>query len=254
MLERYEHGAVLELRLARPPANALSPQLIATLRDAVDEAQYGAQAIVISGAAGMFSGGLDVPELLELDRPAMHEVVRDFFAMMRVLAASPVPIAAAITGHSPAGGAVIALFCDYRVMAAGPFKIGLNEVQVGLSVPTPILAALVRAVGGHAAAKLAVPGRMISAEEALAVGLVDELAPLGEVVPRAVAWCQELVALPPQARAKTREYCRRDLLAAFADLEAAAFDRFLDEWFSAETQGTMWALAERLRQKKTGAS
>ncbi|MEO7974348.1 MAG: enoyl-CoA hydratase/isomerase family protein, partial [Thermoanaerobaculia bacterium] len=139
MLERGEHGEILELRLARPPANALDPALIAALADAVAAAPAaGARAIVISGSPGRFSGGLDVPALLQLDRPAMELTLRDFFRLLRALAASPVPIVAAVTGHAPAGGAVISIFCDARIMAEGDFKIGLNEVQVGLSLPRVI--------------------------------------------------------------------------------------------------------------------
>src|SRR5215218_9698812 len=133
MIQTFDHGPVRELRLDRPPANALSPELIAALRDAVEAAPGdGARALVISGSPRMFSGGLDVPLLVQLDRPAILATWRDFYAMIRALATSTIPVVAAITGHSPAGGAVISLFCDARIMTDGDFKIGLNEVQVGL--------------------------------------------------------------------------------------------------------------------------
>ena len=132
MLDTIDHGEIRELRLARPPANALNPALIRGLADAVEAAPAaGVRALVISGRPGMFSGGLDVPEFLTLDRDGMLGALRDFFRLMRTLAASEVPIVAAITGHAPAGGAVISIFCDRRVMADGDFRIGLNEVQVG---------------------------------------------------------------------------------------------------------------------------
>ena len=249
MLQRHEHGTVLELRLARPPVNALSPDLIAALRDALEEGALQSEAIVLSGAPGIFSAGLDVPLLARLDRPAMTEVVRDFFALMRTLAASPVPLAAAITGHSPAGGAVLALFCDHRVMSEGEFRIGLNEVQVGLTVPSPILVALRERVGARAAERLAVAGRMIPAAEALAIGFVDELAPPAEVVERAVAWCRGLLALPRGPMLRTRGLFRAEVLAEFDELEEAAYDRFLDDWFSEETQAAIAALVERLGKK-----
>ena len=249
MLERHEHGTILELRLARPPVNALSPDLIAALRDAVEEGALQSEAIVLSGAPGIFSGGLDVPLLARLDRASMSEVVRDFFALMRALAAAPVPLAAAITGHSPAGGAVLALFCDHRVMSEGDFRIGLNEVQVGLTVPAPILLALRERVGARVAERLAVAGRMIPAAEALAVGFVDELAPPLEVVGRAVAWCRGLLALPRGPMLRTREHFRAGVVAGFDELEEEAYDRFLDDWFSPETQAAIAALVERLAKK-----
>jgi len=115
MLERTEHGEVLELRLARPPANALDPALVTALADAITAAPVGgARAVVLSGRPGIFSGGLDVPVLLTLDRAGMESTLREFFRLMRALAASPIPTVAAITGYAPAGGAVLSIFCDAR--------------------------------------------------------------------------------------------------------------------------------------------
>src|SRR5258707_3161252 len=136
MIQILDHGDVRELRLDRPPANALSPELIAALRAAVEEAPAaGARALVLSGAPGFFFGGLDVPYLIRLDRSAIAVAWRDFYGLLGSLAASPIPGAAAITGHSPAGGALMSLFCDVRIMAEGAegaegeYRIGLNEVQ-----------------------------------------------------------------------------------------------------------------------------
>src|SRR6185369_17057957 len=107
----------------------------------------GARGIVLSGREGMFSAGLDVPTLLQLERDHLRAFWNDFFGLCAALARSSIPVVAAVTGHAPAGGAVLAIMCDYRVMARGPFRIGLNEVQVGLSVPECIQAALRRLVG-----------------------------------------------------------------------------------------------------------
>lgn len=251
MLETIDHaGAIRELRLARPPANALNPALIAALADAVERAPGdGIGALLISGRPGMFSGGLDVPELLTLDRDGMLATLRDFFRLMRSLAGSKIPIVAAITGHAPAGGAVVSLFCDARIMAEGDFKIGLNEVQVGLSLPEVIHSAAVRVVGVRQAERLGVAGLLVPAGEALEIGLVDELVPVAEVVERALWRCRDLLKLPPRAMATTRELCRRDLVEAFSDQEERTYERFVDDWFGAETQGAMQALVERLKKK-----
>lgn len=250
MLETIDHGQTRELRLARPPANALNPALISALADAVDGApEQGMRAIVISGRPGMFSGGLDVPELLTLDRAGMLSTLRDFFRLMRSLAASKIPIVAAITGHAPAGGAVISIFCDARIMADGDFKIGLNEVQVGLSLPEVIHTAAVRVIGVRQAERLGVAGMLVSAGEALRIGLVDELVPVEAVVERALERCRDLLELPPRAMSNTRALCRRDLVEAFSHQEERTYERFVDDWFGPETQGAMRALVERLKNK-----
>ena len=81
MIQTLDHGPIRELRLNRPPANALSPELIAALRAGVENApSAGAQALILSGSPGWFSGGLDVPHLIELDRPAIATVMRSFMS------------------------------------------------------------------------------------------------------------------------------------------------------------------------------
>lgn len=250
MLETIDHGAVRELRLARPPANALDPTLIAALLEAVPAApREGAGALVLSGRPGMFSGGLDVPALLKLDRVALADFLGDFLTLLRLLATSEIPVVAALTGHSPAGGAVLAIQCDHRIMAEGDFKIGTNEVQVGLPVPQVIHSVLVRVVGARQAERMSGRGLLFGASEALRIGLVDELVPMEAVVERACEVARDFTALPPTAMRRTRGLARRDLAAIYAREERATWEAFVDDWFSPETQIALHALAARLGKK-----
>ena len=250
MIDSSDHGLVRELRLARPPANAFNPALVAELSRRITAApQEGAEAIVISGAPGLFTGGLDVPELLTLDREQMRAFFRSFYGLLRGVAASEIPIAAAITGHSPAAGAVLAVFCDYRVMAEGRYKIGMNEVQVGLSVPPMLQYAMKRLVGPRQGDALLVAGALVSPDEALRIGLVDAVVPAEQVVPTAIQWAQTLVALPRNAMRDTRRSARADLAAQFGDLADASYDEAAARWFSEETRQTMRALVERLGKR-----
>src|SRR5262249_13314731 len=159
----------------------------------------GSEAVVLSGAPRRFSGGLDVPSLLRLDRAAIREAWESFIGLMRDIAAAEIPTVAALTGHSPAGGAVLAVVTDYPVRASGPFLVGLNEVQVGLPVPPPVLAGLVHVVGARQAERLGAGGLLLDPTEALRLGLVDEVVAPDEVVPRALAWARELLSRPRQA-------------------------------------------------------
>lgn len=252
MIDVRDHGDVRELRLNRPPANALSPELLERLcAHVVSAPSEGARALVISGAGGMFTGGLDVPLLLRLDRAGMMAAWATFHGAMQTLATAAVPVVAAITGHSPGGGLVLALFCDYRVQARGAFKIGLNEVAVGIPLPRVIFAALRRQVGPRVAEALAVTGALLDPDAALKVGLIDELAPPEEVVDRAVAWCRQLLGAPPHAMRDTRAMARADLAALFAGLDAAAIAAELDRcWYAGEAQQTLAALVRRLTERR----
>lgn len=250
MLDPIRHDSVLELRMSHPPVNALGPALVRGLRAAIESAEAsGARALLLSGAPGVFSAGLDIPALLQLDRAAMRTFWNEFFALCAAIARSPLPFASAITGHSPAGGAVMTIMGDYRVMARGAYRIGLNEVQVGLTVPEPIQLALRRLVGAYRAERLLVAGAMVDPETALAVGFVDELAEPDQVVARALEWLDDLLKLPPRAMRETRRLARADLAAVFADPESLDTEGFLDDWFAAETQAVLKALVARLKSK-----
>ena len=121
MLERIDHDGILELRLFRPPVNALVRELLHALREAIDDAPAaGARALVLSGSPGIFTAGLDPPHLMAQGIGEVEATWLAFGQVCRALAASPLLSVAAIGGHSPAGGAVISLYCDYRVMAQSP--------------------------------------------------------------------------------------------------------------------------------------
>jgi Delta3-Delta2-enoyl-CoA isomerase len=250
MLLTLDHGPIRELRLNRPPVNALSYELIKGLREAIEAApQAGFRALILSGTPGRFSGGLDVPLLLTYDHATIAALWRELYALLRALAASPIPIAAAITGHAPAGGTVLSLFCDWRVMADGDFKIGLNEVPVGLPLPPVILAALRRLVGPRQAERLAVSGLLISSQAALSVGLIDEVAPPDHVIGRAIQWCQTLLALPAEAMTITRRQARSDLTAYFEQNTEPELQSVTASWWAPETQKALHALTARLGKK-----
>lgn len=130
-------------------------------------------------------------------------------------------------------------------MANGDYKLGLNEVQVGIQLPPVILAGLRRMVGPRVAEQLAVTGPLLSPQEAMQYGLVDELAEPGLVVGRAVEWCQHLVSLP-EAALLTRREARRDLIAIFSNDLPSEQTRFTESWFSPSTQEHIHAFVERL--------
>jgi len=254
MIEQRMHGPIHEIRLARPPVNALNPELLQQLRVAIEVAPaQGARGIVLAGGPNVFSGGLDVPLLLTLERDALQAVWQDFFDTALAIARCPVPVVAAIAGHAPAGGCVLALCCDYRVMArspdpAKPFRIGLNEVQVGLAVPEAIQHLLRRVVGPHCAERLLVSGTMLDSDQAFACGLIDDVVELEQVTTHAHTWLQALLQLPSVPMLETRALARADLVAAMSDPARIDLPRFFQRWHDPDTQAALQALMARLRK------
>ncbi len=253
LIQTFEHGNIREIRLARPPVNALDADLCRSLIVALDAAMGdGVRGIVLSGSERIFSAGMDVPFLLSHgdDRDALLDSWQAFFGAARALAESRVPVVVAMGGHAPAGGCVLALCCDYRVMArsadpARPYLIGLNETQVGLVAPEGIQRLLRRVVGPHRAERLLVAGEMTTAERALEIGLVDELADGADVVPHAIAWLRQLLALPQQPVLQTRAIARADIADALHN-DNIHLGRFVDAWYAPETQAALQAMVARL--------
>ena len=253
LVEILEHGAIREIRLARAPVNALNTDLCRALIAALNAAAAdGVRGLVLSGNEKVFSAGLDVPHLMSHgeDRHALLDSWHAFFGAARTLAESRVPVVAALTGHSPAGGCVLALCCDYRIMARSPdpsrpFAIGLNETRVGLVAPEGIQQLLRRVVGIYRAERLLVAGELVPEDRALEIGLVDELVAGSETVPRAVAWLQQLLQLPAHPMLQTRAIARADLAAAL-HAENIQLDRFIEAWYSPDTQTALRALVAQL--------
>jgi len=251
MIETIDHGNIRELRMNRPPVNAMDGELLSALREAVRAApDDGCRAIVLSGREKVFSAGLDLPTLLELDDDEMEDFVDTFFDAMDTVVSSPIPTAAAITGHAPAGGAVFATFCDWRVMADGPFGFGYKEVQVGITLPSVVYQAVVRAAGTRVADLMGVTGRLIGPREAMAMGLVDWVAPPEEVVAKAVEHCGELAALPRRAMDNTRTMVRRELVEYVNRNHRRDANFFYEEWNRPETQAVLRDVVKQLKERK----
>lgn len=250
MLEILEHGPVREIRMAHPPVNAMNPELLAALTESLRSASASARAMVVSGQPGMFSAGLDIVTLQHFDRTGIARFWGAFFGLLSTVGSSPVPVAFAVTGHSPAGGAVMAIHGDYRVMTRGDFRIGLNEVQVGLAIPRQIQKVLARLVGRYRAERLMVAGALLGPEAALEAGMVDELADnYEETIERAIAWCRQHCALPQHAMTRTRQIARADIASIYDDVSEADLESFSELWFSEETQQTIGRVLERLKKK-----
>ena len=243
MIETNAHDSLVEIKLNRAPVNALNFELLDQLVNTIERVvRDGAKGIVLSGGQKVFSGGLDVPYLLACSTPELKACWTRFFDVARALAKSPVPVVASIAGHNPAGGCVLALCCDYRVMAKGPYRIGLNETQVGLIVPDAIQHLMRRVIGTHRAERLIVAGAMIDSQQALDIGLVDELAIQEEVTTAALNWLRVQTALPQNAQRATRAIARADIISALDGFNTSEMEKFIEGWYSDETQGVLKSL------------
>jgi enoyl-CoA hydratase len=227
-VEREEGaGGVAILRLSRPPVNALWSGILAELQTAFErEEQAGTPGIVLTGAGRCFSAGIDTKLAAVASASEQRAGVSAINRLVTTLFRLSRPVVAAINGHALGGGVVIPLACDLVVATRDSCTIGLNEVAAGVPFPAAALAAVRARLSPPVFNNLCLTGRTFGPEEALALGVADELAEADDVVPRATALAAQLGSFGAYARVKgqVRE-------AQLAEMELLAReDPMLEHW------------------------
>jgi enoyl-CoA hydratase len=251
MIELEDRGVVTILRLVRGRGNALNLDLVAALVDALDRLERGpARAGIITGQGSVFGAGVDLLALVE----GGPDYVRRFLPLLQRgferLATFPKPLVAAVNGHAIAGGAIIVLACDQRLLVRGTARVGLTEVRVGVVFPAWALEVVRFATPPQHFSTLICTGRTWPPEEALARGLVDELVEPERLFDRACEVAEELAAIPPAAFSATKLAVRRPMIEA-AQRQAALTDApVLEHWCSPETLRQVAQFAEQTLKRR----
>jgi enoyl-CoA hydratase/carnithine racemase len=237
------------LRLEAGKANAMSRELLDALDALLTQLEASAaRAAVVTGYDRFFSAGLALPSLIDLDRASMRDFIGRFSQVMARVFAQPLPMVAAVNGHAIAGGCVLALMCDWRVMSEGDFKIGLNEVQLGIGLPSVVLEPLRLQLPPPSLLPLALEGRLVAPHEALELELLHEVVPATSLIERATARARELAAVPSSGFAQVKAGLRRPAREAMERLGADEAERWLDSWFSPAARERLTAAVARLKR------
>lgn len=191
------------IRLDRPPMNALDVATQDRLKELAEEAtrREDVRAVILYGGEKVFAAGADIKEMQNMDHTAMVLRSRALQDSFTAVARIPKPVVAAVTGYALGGGCELALCADFRI-AAENAKLGQPEILLGLIPGAGGTQRLARLVGPSKAKDLIFTGRMVKADEALTLGLVDRVVPAGEVYAEAHAW-------GPGSRRDRRSPCAR---------------------------------------------
>lgn len=206
------HEGLASVRMDDGKANAFNKTTLGQLMAALEEARS-AQAVVISGRSGFFSGGLDLKTLPNLPAAEFKATVDLFEQMVRTVLEFPVPVAAAVEGHALAGGCVLLLACDLAVATPGPYKIGLNEAAIGIALPEFVYQLARVRLQPRAYTRALAFGMGFSPEEAVNLGFVDELRPLEYLLSVSEERVRAAAKVPGDAYRQTKAMILRDLLA-----------------------------------------
>jgi enoyl-CoA hydratase/carnithine racemase len=244
-------GAVAVLRLDKARGNAIDEPLAEELVRSVAEIAADASirgVLLASGHPKLFCPGFDLVALYEYDRMGMQQFLTKFGDAVLSLFALRKPVVAAVAGHAVAGGCVLALTGDHRILRRGS-QIGLNEVRVGISLPWSVAILLKSAVPPAALSRVALLGQNFKDEEALGVGLAHEVQESEGFESVCLARLQEFTDRDPSALGTTKAYLRDAALREMRSQEAARQGEFLDAWFAPAARAKIKETVDGLAQK-----
>uniref|UniRef100_A0A1L8DZ86 Enoyl-CoA delta isomerase 1, mitochondrial n=1 Tax=Nyssomyia neivai TaxID=330878 RepID=A0A1L8DZ86_9DIPT len=198
----------------RPPVNSLNLDLLREISSALDAVEKNkcTGMILTSASDTVFSAGLDITEMYKPEQQRLREFWTTLQDVWLKLFGAAFPTAAAINGHAPAGGCLLAMSCEYRVMRPN-FTIGLNETQLGIVAPSWFMATMENVLPRREVELALTLGKMFSTEKALDIGLIDGVV---DTKDEAIAKCTEFIQLftkvPKGARALTKQSFRKKFL------------------------------------------
>ena len=230
MLTTEDRGDVTVVRIEHGRVGAMDAELLDALTDAVRACD---RALVLTGTGSAFSAGVDLRRILDGGRPYTEKFLTALSRMFRAVFDHPRPTVAAVNGHAIAGGCVLALACDVRLMSGG--RIGLSELAVGVPFPTSALEIVRHALGTNAG-RAVLRAETVGPEQALALGMVHEVVPADALLPRALELAAELATRAPEAYRLAKTQLHRPADEAIAATTAEDDAAVLAGWTSEDTR------------------
>lgn len=230
---------VAVVKLDNGTTNPINMKLVLSLQENLEKLKVDDEIrsiVLSSNNAKFFSIGFDLPLLIQLNRDELQNFYEAFNVLSEELYCFPKPTVAALTGHTIAGGCLLALSCDYRHFAAGNKLMGLNEIKLGLPVPYLGDRILHQIAGTKVAKEIMETGELFPPEKMLFWGLCDEVMSPDLIIPGSIEKAEDLAKLPPRA---LREIKTNRIFPIIEDLnnhKNSKEEIFLDCWFLPETQ------------------
>jgi len=226
------------ITLARDKVNAINESLLDDIDIELDrlESDPDLCAVVLTGRDRFFSFGFDVPELLTLSQEGLRRFLTKHTALLLRLFTFGRPVIAAVNGHATAGGCMLVMACDYRIAAQGNGKVGLNEIDLGVSVFGGSAEMLRYWVGNRNAELILTDGTFYSMGQAKELGMIDELLHYDDVLPAALDRARRWGGKPRPAYRAIKRLMRGGVAEKILHTEEAALDAFIETWYSADAQ------------------
>jgi enoyl-CoA hydratase len=251
MIEVEDRGNVTILRIARGKGNSLNLDLVLALADALERFDKSpARAAVLTGQGSVFGAGIDLPSLVEGGIEYAKRFLPTMTQLFERLATFPKPVVAAVNGHAIAGGAIMMMACDQKILARGKARIGLTEILVGVVFPPWALEIARFGTPPQHFPTLVLTGRTYEPEKAFAMGLVDELVEPEKLIDRACEVAAEMGAMSPGAFSANKLLVRRPMIETAREQAAKTNAEIEKRWLSPETMREIAKFVEQTIKKK----
>jgi len=228
---------IAKVILSRGKVNAINEfvidELTACFKELADDAQT--KAVIISGQGKFFTYGFDIPEFLNYKKEDFLRYLTKFTDFYGDVFLFPKPVIAALNGHTMAGGCMIAIACDYRIMVSGKAKISLNEINFGSSLFAGSVEIIKLWLGQKNAETAVYTGAIYTAEEAFHLGLIHQVSTDAELEANARAVAEQYAAKDGVAFRSIKHLLRKPLADEIKEREKRSLLEFVDIWYSENT-------------------
>lgn len=254
IVELDDATGVAVMKMKNPPVNSLSLELLTEFSITIEKLEMDRSCrglILTSAVPKIFSAGLDITEMCGKSAEHYAAFWRAVQELWLKLYGSNMVTIAAINGSSPAGGCLMAMCCDFRIMADNPkFAIGLNETQLGIVAPFWFKDTMTNVLGYRMTEQSLQLGQMYSPPEALKIGLVDQLVPEDKVQSTAAAVMGMWLSVPDHARQITKSMMRKPNIERLVNQREADINNFVSFITRDSIQKSLQVYMDRLKQRK----
>jgi enoyl-CoA hydratase len=235
MIGRSQHDGILTLRLEHGKASALDVELLDALLRELEGVSEEVRALILTGTGTIFSAGVDLFRLTREGAEYVQRFIPLLSRVLRTLFTFPRPVVAAVNGHAIAGGCVLVLAADIRLMAEGSGRIGVPELLVGVPFPAAALEVVRFGVPRDRVQSLIYTGRTLLPQDALRAGLVEEVVDSSSLLARAQEVAQQLAQIPPRTYRLTKQALRAEAVERIDRGSELQDPAVLEVWSAAET-------------------
>lgn len=252
-LKVIPNGEYVIVQLDRGKVNAINAEMVHEIRTLFADLEKDPEVrgVIMTGGPKIFSAGLDLIELMGYNEQEIRDFMSSFGMMHVELSRFAKPFICAISGFSPAGGTVIAITADYRVMVDDPkYTIGLNELQVNVQITRNLTEAYAFWLGRSLSSRFILEGKLLNAQEAYQHGLVEEIATAPVVMSQAKKQMNKFLRADPDIFQYTKKAIRQTWFDAQNKTGKEDLEQALKIWWKPEVRAKMNLLIEQFSNKK----